>query len=453
MGEERVFLTWRNARMFLMAGIALSFLVALIFNHQSIWMFVCTLALVVLLVLATTVKMGDAALSAIILGLVMAVFTKNTGYVGMFGVVTILAGIFHPLGRIVSVTAFLFGAMGLGIVYEPDLLYEMVPSLLAGAALFFLIPGSTLEQIETLAGTGREKEKERDERKRELDAKRWRMQTLECARRWKDLSESFSILPFEREMFTLGSSALDINKIQTAKSFARPRLNLISGVSRSVGNSDCISGDNYSIYPIGVDRLLVFLSDGMGSGRQAYHDSDQVISRMEDLVEAGFSTHMGVSLVHRWLLAQGREDVGTTLDVADINLHTGEGILLKAGAAASFLLNMDETGVWSARLFCTESMPLGIFNEPMISPGGFKLKAGNILVMMTDGVLDGLAGEMKEERMKGFLEYEAAKISDSSPGRVAQGLSAAILEFALSESKSEEERDDMTVLTFVVTRA
>ncbi len=453
MGEERILVLERNARILLMVGVAVVLLVAMIFNHQSILVCFCTVALVALLLLSYTVRMGDAAIAAIVLGMVMAVLTRQTGYVGMFGVITILASIFHPLGKIVSVTAFLFGAMGVGIIYEPDLLYDMVPALLAGSALFFLIPGSALERMEALTGPGREREKERDERKREHEAKRWRMQTMECARRWKGLSESFQLLPFERELFLMGAEAIDLNLTGERKTLQRPKINLISGVSRSVGNSDCISGDNYSIYPIGLNRLLVFLSDGMGSGRQAYHDSDQVISRMEELLETGFSLEMAVRLVHRWLLAQGREDVGTTLDAAEINLVSGEGVIIKAGAAASFLLSRGETCTWSAKLLCPESMPLGIFNEMYLSPEGLKLKSGNILVMMTDGVLDGLAGEMKEERMKGFLEYEAAKISDSSPGRVAQGLSAAILEFALSESNSNEERDDMTVLTFVVTRA
>lgn len=453
MGEEKILVLTKNVRIILTAGVAVIFLLAFIINHQSIWTFLCTLMLVGLLILAFSLRVGDAAVVSIVAGLVMAVFTKRTGYVGMFGIVTLLASAFHPLGRIVSVTAFLFGAMGLGILYEPDLLYEMVPALLTSAVLFFLIPASTLETIGNAAGTGRERVREREERKREHQTRQQRMQVVESARRWRDLSESFRAMPFERELFSLGAQALDANMPYAEKPVERPRINIISGVSRSVGNRDCISGDNYSIYPLGRGRLLIFLSDGMGSGRQAYHDSDQVISRMEQLLETGFGLEMAVRLVHQWLLAQGREDVGTTLDAAELNLVSGEGVIIKAGAAASFLLKRDEGGIWHARLICPESMPLGIFNEMFSVSSSLKLRTGDVLVMMTDGVLDGLFGEMKEERMEGFLEYEAAKLSDTAPGRMAQGLSAAILEFALSDSKEDEERDDMTVLTFVVTPA
>lgn len=450
MGEERILWLEKNVRILLAAGIAVLFLIELIHNHQSIWSLVAALMLTVLLVLAYTFRAGDAAVAAIVAGLLLAIPTGRTGYVGIFGCTTLLAAVFAPLGRLISVTAFLFGAMGVGILYEPELLYELVPSLLAGAILFFLIPEGHLESLRDAAGAGKRIECIREEKRMERQSHQLRMQTMEHARRWQDLSEAFALLPVERELFLQGARTLEAYDPVSVSAGEHPRINLISGISRAVGNRDYISGDNYSVYPLGRSHLLVLLSDGMGSGRQAYHDSDQVISRMEQLLETGFSLKLAIELVHRWLLAQGREDVGTTLDAGMINLISGECALIKAGAAASYLLRENEDGSWQVELVNPESMPLGIFDELHTGGSQIRLKAGDMLVMMTDGVLDGLSGELKEERMKGFLEYEAAKLSDPSPGRQSQALAAAILEFALSDGEEDEIRDDMTIMTFVV---
>ncbi len=451
MGEERILWIGKNIRLLLAAAVGVLFLIELVRNHKSIWTLAAALMLTALLSLAYTFSAGDAAVAALIFGMLLAIPTGRTGYAGIFGCITLLAALFQPLGRLISVTAFLFGAMGVGILFEPELLYQLVPSLLAGAVLFFLIPEQYLERLREAAGAGRHMERIREEKRMERQAHQLRLQTLEQARRWQDLSESFSLLPAEREMFLQGAKAFDSYNPSGAAESARPRFNLISGVSKAVGSRDCISGDNYSIYPLGRSRMLVLLSDGMGSGRQAYHDSDQVISRVEQLLETGFSLNVAIEMVHRWLLAQGREDVGTTLDAGLVDLVSGECALVKAGAAASYLLREAEEGSWQVELVGRESMPLGIFEELHTGASQLRLKKGDILVMMTDGVLDGLSGEMKEERMRGFLEYEAAKLYDPSPGRLAQGLAAATLEFALSDEEEGAVRDDMTIITLVVT--
>lgn len=453
MGQERILWLEKNVRILLAAFIAVLFLLELIHNHQSIWSMVAALMLTALLLLAYTFRVGDAAIAAIVAGLILAIPTSRTGYVGIFGCTTLLAALFQPLGRMISVTAFLFGAMGIGILYEPQLLYELVPSLLASAVLFFLIPEEQLHRLRDAAGAGKRAERIREEKRMERQAHQLRIQTMEHARRWQDLSESFSLLPVERELFLQGARTLENYDAMSESARERPRINLVSGISRAVGNRDYISGDNYSTYPIGRSRLLVLLSDGMGSGRQAYHDSDQVISRMEQLLETGFSLTLATEMVHRWLLAQGREDVGTTLDAGMVNLVSGECAFVKAGAAASYLLREQEDGSWQVELINPESMPLGIFDELHTGCSHLRLRPGDVLVMMTDGVLDGLSGELKEERMKGFLEYEAAKLSDPSPGRQSQALAAAILEFALSDGEEDMVRDDMTIMTFVVAAA
>ena len=65
-----------------------------------------------------------------------------------------------------------------------------------------------------------------------------------------------------------------------------------------------------------------------------------------------------------------------------------------------------------------------------------KLWEDNRVIMVSDGVLDALPGENKEQVMKEYLEETA--------GKNPQEMAEEILEFA--RSFSEENRDDMTVL-------
>lgn len=453
MKEEQIqrFGKWtRTAVLLLTAGF---FVVGLIRHRQSMGTLVVTVLLTLLLAAANTLRMGDCAVAALLMGLVMGLFTGQGGYVGIFGATVLLGALFTPLGRFLEVAAFFFGALGVGITCEQQLLYELVPALLTSGVLFLMVPEDVLSRVRDSAGTGKYAGRLREEKRMERHAHQLQIQISEHARRWQDLAEIFGSLPMERELFLQGARTLRAYEGLRTGSRTRSRLEVMSGVARAVGGRDCVSGDNYSTMALEDGRFLVLISDGMGSGRQAYHDSDQVISRMEQLVETGFSLPMATTLVHRWLLSQNREDVGTTLDAVLLDLTSGVGTLMKAGAAASYLLYQPEPGVWQVELLNPESMPLGILEE--LHTGGCEvhLHPGDVLVMMTDGVLESLAGAYKEERMRGFLEYEAAKLMDPSPARFAQALAAAILDFARSDGERETEADDRTIVTFYIAPA
>lgn len=119
------------------------------------------------------------------------------------------------------------------------------------------------------------------------------------------------------------------------------------------------------------------------------------------------------------------------MDLCCIDLYTGVLEVMKLGAVATYLVT--EAGV---ELLEAAQAPAGVLGqvEPVLLSR--KLWEDNWVIMVSDGVLEALPGEDKEQVMREYLE----DIPDMAP----QELADRILEFAMSFSR--DNRDDMTVL-------
>lgn len=211
-----------------------------------------------------------------------------------------------------------------------------------------------------------------------------------------------------------------------------PPFHLLTGFARAVKETEKVSGDNYSFFEAETGRLLVLLSDGVGSGETACRESARVIDMMERLVEAGFSKEPAVQMVNGAMAAAGQEQAMSTLDVCDIDLYTGSCEFVKVGAACTYIKRGRLVDRLSARNF-----PLGVFWQMTPEIHSRTLQSGDYVIMLSDGVLDALSEGIGEEALPeiiGRMEY-------SNPGEIANQL----LAYALKQSRGRI-RDDMTVL-------
>lgn len=206
---------------------------------------------------------------------------------------------------------------------------------------------------------------------------------------------------------------------------------MLYGVAQRTGDGSDVSGDSYTYSANTPGQVMMSLSDGMGSGRQAERESRRVVELTQQLLEAGFSARAALKMVNTILLLSGNEPHPATLDLCCVDLHTGVLEAMKLGAVATFILG--EQGV---SLLEAGEVPAGVLSpvEPLLLSR--KLWDGDRIVMVTDGVLDAWPGENKEGGLCEFLE--------SIPIRNVQDMAERILAFACREQ--EEGRDDMTVL-------
>lgn len=207
---------------------------------------------------------------------------------------------------------------------------------------------------------------------------------------------------------------------------------VLYGVAKAVKAGESISGDNFTFCENAPGQVVMSLSDGMGSGEAAWEESKRVIELTEQLLAAGYTPRSALKLVNTILLLAGAEQHPATIDLCCIDLYTGVLDAMKLGAVATFIIG--EQGV---ELLEASNVPAGVLNPIEPSLLSKKLWENNRIVMVSDGVLDALPGEEKEQVLKDYLE--------SMPLKTPQDMADRILDFA--GSFSEEARDDMTVLT------
>jgi stage II sporulation protein E len=206
---------------------------------------------------------------------------------------------------------------------------------------------------------------------------------------------------------------------------------VLFGSARVPREGEEFSGDSY-VFKNGLPgQAVICLSDGMGSGLPANRDSSRVMELAGQLLETGFSARASLKLINTVLLLSGANERPATLDLCLVDLYSGVMETMKLGAAASFLI-----GAESVEVLESETVPAGIINpvEPVLISK--KLWDGDMVVMVSDGVLDAMPGEDKEAAFRDFLA--------GLPSKGAQELSEMILTYALSFSG--EPKDDMTVL-------
>lgn len=211
-----------------------------------------------------------------------------------------------------------------------------------------------------------------------------------------------------------------------------PQFHLLTGAAKAVKETEKISGDNHSFYEGDDGKMVVILSDGMGSGEKACRDSERVIELTERLLEAGFRKEAAIQMINGALAASGQEENMSTLDICDMNLYTGECEFIKVGAACTYI----KRGRLVDRL-STQNFPLGVFGqlEPEILCR--TLQNGDYVIMLSDGVLDALSQGIGEEVLPEII----GRMDYNNPNEIAN----QILAYCLKQSKGQV-RDDMTVL-------
>lgn len=204
----------------------------------------------------------------------------------------------------------------------------------------------------------------------------------------------------------------------------------VTGVARVPKDGEEVSGDTFSCLSLPNGELLLALSDGMGSGKDALEESQTVIELLEQMTEAGFSKLTAMKLINSLYLSEEENTRYATADVTILNLYQGTCQFVKNGAAATWIRREEE-----AERVEGQSLPVGIVQEAEPYLGKCRIYSGDYVIMMTDGVSDAFAD--REEDLKEFLT--CCKIINP------QELAERVLDEAVERCEGTA-RDDMSVI-------
>ncbi|MDA8345612.1 MAG: SpoIIE family protein phosphatase [Thermaerobacter sp.] len=207
------------------------------------------------------------------------------------------------------------------------------------------------------------------------------------------------------------------------------RLSFSSGLARVAKNQAGVSGDNYVVRELPDGRLLLGLSDGMGAGVEAAEQSASALDVVEGFLAAGMDPVVALRAANA-ARRGARGETFATLDLAIADLAGGEVVSLKIGAPETYLRRNGEVQVLRG-----DALPLGILPEAQAAVQHLPLRAGDLLVLVSDGVLEGPPGPRGH-----WLEALLEALTGSDP----QYLAEAILDAALGHRR--HARDDVTVL-------
>jgi stage II sporulation protein E len=209
------------------------------------------------------------------------------------------------------------------------------------------------------------------------------------------------------------------------------KFKVLTGVARAM--KDNVSGDNFSLLKLESGEYMIALSDGMGTGKEAGQESETVMALLEQLIEAGFKTETAIKLINSSLVLKSDKQSFSTIDMGIINLFTGMCEFTKIGAAAAFI----KRDKWVETISST-TLPIGMFGNVDYDAVTKKLYEGDIIIMVTDGVLDSI----REENKEAYMERMIAELKSNNPQEIAN----RILDHTLAQS-NYVPMDDMTVIT------
>ena len=213
-----------------------------------------------------------------------------------------------------------------------------------------------------------------------------------------------------------------------------PAFCVLSGQATAVKDGEEISGDNILVSESVDGHVYFMLADGVGSGRQANIQSEMVLEFVEKFLASGYTKETAIQVLNGLILQDGEEAAMSTLDVCDMNLYKGVCEFSKIGAAASF-----HKRDYLVEKIWMENLPLGAFGTMDLDVVRRRLEEGDYIIMLTDGILDGLMACGQEERLTEFISHLSVK----NPRDMAQ----KILQYSISLCKGNIQ-DDMSVLVF-----
>lgn len=163
-----------------------------------------------------------------------------------------------------------------------------------------------------------------------------------------------------------------------------PKFYVSSYVGRQCKSGEKQNGDSYSFGKISDGSYMCIISDGMGSGPEASKESKVAVELIEKFTRFGISKATAINTVNSIMSLKFCENEKfSTLDLTSLDMYTGKASFMKVGAVPSFIKSGKKIDV-----ITSNTLPIGVLDNVDLDVTNKQLKNGDIIVMLSDGVLD-----------------------------------------------------------------
>jgi len=240
-----------------------------------------------------------------------------------------------------------------------------------------------------------------------------------------------------REVSQICSAPMTCMNISRLEGIMRVNLSVpeplkpVYGSFKTTRTGEKDSGDTLDVFRTSRGKMVLQLCDGMGSGRGAAIDSNIAVGVIRKIIEAGFDNDTAIAVLNSAMLLKSDEESVTGIDISVIDLYTGRCELLKLGAAPTYIVhNGNVTRIESG------SPPIGILDEARVTKSVTQLTKGDIVVMVSDGVISSC-----DEYLCEMLERYEYSDPDTLAGDIIRGA---------RNMPCGGEGDDMSVLVCMI---
>lgn len=206
-----------------------------------------------------------------------------------------------------------------------------------------------------------------------------------------------------------------------------------TGVAHAAKGGGLVSGDSYSTIELGVGKHAVAISDGMGNGERAHYESNETLELLKKILQSGIEEKVAIKSVNSILSLRTTDEIFSTLDLAVIDLQDASAKFLKIGSTPSYIKRGDKISKIQA-----SNLPMGIIEDFEVEVVDEQLKAGDLLIMMSDGIFE---GPKHVENYDMWMKRKINEIQTKDPQEVADLIMEEVI-----RTRSGQIEDDMTVV-------
>ncbi|MBP3039309.1 stage II sporulation protein E [Bacillaceae bacterium Marseille-Q3522] len=206
-----------------------------------------------------------------------------------------------------------------------------------------------------------------------------------------------------------------------------------TGIAHAAKDGGFVSGDSYSTIELSGGKYAIAISDGMGNGERAHIESQETLVLLQNILQSGIEEKIAIKSINSVLSLRTTDEIFSTLDLAMIDLQNANVKFLKIGSTPSFIKRGSKVMKIQA-----SNLPMGIIKEFDVEVVSEQLKAGDLLIMMSDGVFEGPKHVENYER---WMKRKIIELKTNHPQEVADLIMEEVI-----RSRQGYIGDDMTIV-------